>query len=103
MISKLRTGILIALTLIGLYYLALFTWGVVPKPKEGITAEQRFKVLPKSGVSSIAKQLQDQGMSSPAWLFQVGARSLWVGSKLKPGTYAFPANASLGSVLLQMA
>ena len=103
MISKLRTGILIALTLIGVYYLALFTWGVVPKPKEGTTAEQRFKVLPKSGVSSIAKQLQDQGMSSPAWLFQVGARSLWVGSKLKPGTYAFPANASLGSVLLQMA
>ncbi|MEY3814748.1 MAG: endolytic transglycosylase MltG [Pseudomonadota bacterium] len=103
MISKLRTGILITLTLIGLYYLALFTWGVVPKPKEGSSAEQRFKVLPKSGVSSIAKQLQDQGMSTPGWLFQAGARSLWAGSKLKPGTYAFPANASLGSVLLQMA
>lgn len=103
MISKLRIGLLISLSLIGFYYLALFTWGVVPKPgSHGIATELRFKVLPKSGTSSIAEQLQNQGIRVPTWLFQVGARSLGVGSKLKPGTYAFPADASLATILLQM-
>jgi UPF0755 protein len=94
----------IALGLIGIYYLALFTWGVVPKPgSPGVSTELRFKVLPKSGVSSIAQQLHQQGIRVPTWVFQIGARSLGVGSKLKPGTYAFPADASLASILLQMA
>lgn len=103
MISKLRLSLVIALGLISLYYLALFTWSVVPKPGPGLTTELRFKVLPKSGVSSIAQQLHQQGIRMPTWLFQIGARSLGVGSKLKPGTYAFPADASLASILLQMA
>lgn len=104
MIARLRNAILITIALAGIYYLGLFTWGVIPKGDvQTSAAELRFKVLPKSGVSSIAQQLQQQGMSAPAWLFQLGARSLWVGSKLKPGTYAFSHNASLGTILLQMA
>ncbi|BEI33575.1 endolytic transglycosylase MltG [Polynucleobacter sp. HIN5] len=100
------------LSLIGitcLYYLALFTWGVVP-PKSALSSQAkvedavvRFKVLPKSGVSKIASQLQEQGIEVPVLVFQIGARSLGVASSLKPGTYEFPANASLGSILLQMA
>ena len=34
---------------------------------------------------------------------QVGSRCLFVGSKLKPGTYLLPSGASLGKVLLQIA
>jgi UPF0755 protein len=92
-----------------LYYLALFTWGVVPS-KSALDTEAnatnvplRFKVLPKSGVSKIASQLQDQGIRVPTLVFQIAARSLGVASSLKPGTYAFPANASLAHILLQMA
>ena len=35
--------------------------------------------------------------------FQVSARALFVGSKLKPGTYLLPTEASLGKILLQIA
>lgn len=95
-------------SLVGCYYLLLFTWGVVPAglvqtPGEQSSGVMRYKVLPKSGVSKIASQLQDQGIGVPSWIFHLGARSLGVSSTLKPGTYEFPAKASLGSVLLQMA
>lgn len=102
-------GLVALIGMICLYYLALFTWGVVPS-KSALASQAdetnvavRFKVLPKSGVSKIASQLQEQGMRVPVLVFQIGARSLGVASSLKPGTYEFPVNASLGSVLLQMA
>ncbi len=102
-------GFVSLIGIICLYYLVLFTWGVVPSKSnlatqsDVTTVAARFKVLPKSGVSKIANQLQGQGIMVPTWVFQIGARSLGVGSSLKPGTYEFPANASLGSLLLQMA
>ncbi len=102
-------GLVSVIGIICLYYLALFTWGVVPSKSalanqtEVTNAAARFKVLPKSGVSKIATQLQEQGIGVPAVVFQIGARSLGVASSLKPGTYEFPANASLGRILLQMA
>ena len=101
-------GLVSVIGIICLYYLALFTWGVVPSKsallnQADITNAARFKVLPKSGVSKIASQLQEQGIRVPALVFQIGARSLGVASSLKPGTYEFPANASLGRILLQMA
>lgn len=102
-------GLIGVLGLVALYYLLLFTWGVVPTEKLSAMEQKMgapqlgFKVLPKSGVSKIAVQLREQGIQVPVWVFQMGARSLFIGTKLKPGTYAFPPNASLGSILLQMA
>ncbi len=101
-------GLALAISITCLYYFALFTWAVIPSEpvlgsQAAVNATARFKVLPKSGVSKIAKQLQAQGLGVPIWVFQIGARSLGVGSSLKPGTYEFPANASLGNILLQMA
>jgi UPF0755 protein len=94
-------GILIAS--IGLFYLALFTVQVVPQGKEYLDASAlRIKIVPKSGISSIANQLQAQGIIAPAWIFQIGARSLGVASKLKPGTYIFKPGSSMGSILLQL-
>lgn len=102
-------GLLSLIGIISLYYLALFSWGVVPSKSASANQADvtnigaRFKVLPKSGVVNIATQLQDQGIRVPTLVFQIGAQSLGVASSLKPGTYEFPANASLGRILLQMA
>ncbi|MEY3718510.1 MAG: hypothetical protein RL727_431 [Pseudomonadota bacterium] len=102
-------GLGLLIGIVCLHYLVLFAWGVVPAKSalanqtDSTNAAARYKVLPKSGVSKIAAQLQEQGIRVPGWAFQIGARSLGVGTSLKPGTYEFPVNASLGQILLQMA
>ena len=62
-----------------------------------------MKIKPQSSLASIAEQLQEQGVSTPAIPFQLSARALFVGSKLKPGTYLLPTRASMGKILLQIA
>jgi UPF0755 protein len=61
------------------------------------------KVNPKSGVASIAQQLQNQGIELNSILFQLGSRALLVHAKLKPGTYSFPLEASTATILFKMA
>jgi UPF0755 protein len=63
----------------------------------------RVKINPKSGLSAIAGQLSEQGLTTNALSLQIAARVLFVGSKLKPGTYLMPLHASLGNILLQIA
>jgi UPF0755 protein len=63
----------------------------------------KAKIAPQSGLHSIGLQLQDQGISTSPILLQIAAHALFVGSKLKPGTYLFPTGASLGKLLLQVA
>jgi UPF0755 protein len=54
-------------------------------------------------LASIAEQVREQGLHSNPFFFQLGARAIFVGSKLKPGTYLLQTEASLGKVLLQIA
>ncbi|QWD73235.1 endolytic transglycosylase MltG [Polynucleobacter sp. UB-Raua-W9] len=90
------------LMMIGLVYGALFFWPVVPsKPNVGDLPAYKIKIKPQSGLASISQQLQEQGISTPSIPFQIAARALFVASKLKPGTYLLPNNASLGAILLQ--
>ena len=89
-------------------YGAIFLWPVVPANSNfsGSSPEisaYKVKILPQSSLSSISTQLSEQGVSSHAWAFQVAARALFVGSKLKPGTYLLPLRGSLGKILLQIA
>ena len=92
--------------LIGLVFVygGIFLWPVVPSQAniQDIPA-YKVKILPQSSLASIAKQLQDQGISVYTLPFQASAKALFVGSKLKPGTYQLPIGASLGKILLQMA
>ena len=92
--------------LIGLVFVygGIFLWSVVPSQAniQDIPA-YKVKISPQSSLASIAKQLQDQGISVYTLAFQVSAKALFVGSKLKPGTYQLPTGASLGKILLQMA
>jgi UPF0755 protein len=88
-----------------LFFATLFFWGVVPSAANDPVRPSGFtaKVNPKSGVASIAQQLQNQGIEVNGVLFQLGSRALLIHAKLKPGTYLFPFDASTAAILLQMA
>ena len=90
--------------ILGLLYGAIFLLPVVPNVSNLENASTyKAKISPQSSLSSIANQLRDQGLSINPFVLQVGARSLFVSSKLKPGTYLLPSGGSLGKILLQIA
>ena len=92
------------ITMIGIFYGSIFLLPVVPSISNGADlSTYRVKIKPQSGLASISGQLQEQGISTTSVLFQVSARALLLGSKLKPGTYLLPTRASLGTILLQIA
>ncbi len=101
---RLLTYILAFIGFVTILYATIFLWPVVPAHSnmENDLA-YKVKIAPQSGLASISQQLKDQGLILSTLPFQVGARALFVGSKLKPGTYLLPKGASLGKVLLQIA
>lgn len=88
---------------LGIIYGYIFLWPVVPSTPN-MANQQAFKVKikPQSSIASIAMQLKEQGVSTGSMELQISARLLFVGSKLKPGTYLFQLDASLGNILLQV-
>jgi UPF0755 protein len=89
---------------LGLIYGGIFLLPVVPNtPNVDSAPVYKVKINPNSSLSSIADQLGEQGLSINQFTIQVGARSIFVESKLKPGTYMLPVGGSLGKVLLQIA
>ena len=103
-VKKLQWWTIIFAGFLAILYGLIFLWPVVPeKPNKANSPAYIAQILPKSSLASISKQLQEQGLTTPYVAFQVSARLLFVGSKLKPGTYQFPLNASLGKILLQIA
>jgi len=90
--------------ILGAFYAGIFLYPVVPSQSNVDNASlYKVKINPQSGLSSIASQLSEQGISVNAVVLQVSARSLFIGSKLKPGTYLLPSGGSLGKILLQIA
>ncbi|MBU3610805.1 endolytic transglycosylase MltG [Polynucleobacter wuianus] len=101
---SLKSYLLAVLALLGVIYAAIFLWPVVPDQSNVQDAlVYKVKIAPQSSLANIAKQLQEQGLSTPVLPFQLSAKALFVGSKLKPGTYLLPTRASLGKLLLQIA
>ncbi len=102
--QNLRAWLYGLLVLISIFYGSIFLWPVVPAiPNIVDSPVYKVKIKPQSGLASISRQLEEQGVSMPSIVFQVSARALFVGSKLKPGTYLLPTSASLGTILLQIA
>lgn len=90
--------------LLGLLYGSIFLVPIVPNQANAIgESSYKVKINPNSGLTSIADQLSAQGLAVNSAALHLGARCLFVASKLKPGTYLLPFNASLGKVLLQIA
>ena len=99
-----KNWLIMLLVLLGLMYGAIFLIPVVPSQSNGEDGSvYKVKVNPHSSLSAIAEQLKEQGVSINLFVLQLSARSLFVGSKLKPGTYLLPTSASLGKILLQIA
>ena len=104
LLKRLQWSILIFASFLAIIYGLIFLWAVVPgEPNRPKSQTFNVQILPKSSLTSISKQLQEQGLSTPYLAFQISARLLFVGAKLKPGTYQLPLNASLGKILLQIA
>ena len=100
----LRKWLTLAVVLFGLFYGAIFLFPIVPNQSNTVDGHSyRVKINPNSGLTSIADQLSAQGLVVNSVAMHLGARSLLVASKLKPGTYLLPNGASLGKVLLQIA
>ena len=101
---RLRSYLLVLIGALAFIYVGIFLWPVVPSQTNTQEALlYKVKISPQSSLGSIAQQLQEQGLSTPVLPFQVSARALFIGSKLKPGTYLLPTGASLGKILLQIA
>jgi UPF0755 protein len=102
--SRFQSYLLGLSALICLLYASIFLLPVVPKDADILDAPlYKIKIKPQSSLASIAEQAREQGIRSNPFFFQLGARAIFVGSKLKPGTYLLQAEASLGKVLLQIA
>lgn len=100
----LRTCFFGFLITISIFYISLFAWPVVPaNPNITDLTSYKVKIKPQSGLASISDQLKEQGVATHSLLFQLSARALLVGSKLKPGTYLLPTRASLATILFQIA
>ena len=76
-------------------------------PSEGLTLTSegavRVRIMPGSNVSSVAKQLADQGLSVSNASMQLVVRSLFLGKKLKAGVYDLNPGSSLANVAFKMA
>jgi UPF0755 protein len=102
--QALKKWLTLAAVLLGVLYGAIFLLPIVPNQSNTVDGSSyRVKINPNSGLTSIADQLSKQGLMVNSVALHLGSRSLWVASKLKPGTYLLPNGASLGKVLLQIA
>jgi UPF0755 protein len=100
----LKKSLVLIAALLGLLYGVIFLFPVAPNQSNTVDGSSyKVKINPNSGLTSIADQLSAQGLAVNSVVLQLGARSLLIGSKLKPGTYLLPCGASLGNVLLQIA
>lgn len=100
----LKKWLALAAVLLGVLYGAIFLYPIVPNQSNAVDGTSyRVKITPNSGLTSIANQLREQGLAVNSAALHLSARSLMIGSKLKPGTYLLPLSASLGKVLLQIA
>ena len=99
-----KSYVIFLMTLILILYGAIFFWPVVPSMSNtSVGSSYRVKIAPQSGITAISQQLVEQGVSTNAFIFHLAARALFVGGKLKPGTYLLTPRASLGNILLQIA
>ncbi|MBU3606723.1 endolytic transglycosylase MltG [Polynucleobacter sp. MWH-Creno-3A4] len=102
--STIKTWIYAGIAGLAILYGAIFLWPVVPStPNTNDPAVYKVKIQAQSGLASIAAQLSEQGLSTPSAIFQLSARALFIGARLKPGTYLLTTRASLGNILLQIA
>ena len=101
---RLRSFFIAFIVILSLVYAYIFILPAVPKESNvSDSPAYKIQIKPRSSLASIASQAYQQGIHTYPIFFQLSARALFVGAKLKPGTYLLPTGASLGNILLQIA
>jgi len=67
-----------------------------------LTAETTFRVESGSGLSSIGPRLEEQGLISNQYIFQVGSRLSNIEGTIKQGDFRIPAGASMADILEEL-
>ena len=67
-----------------------------------LNEETIFRVESGSGLGSIATRLEEQGLISNRYVFQLGGRALERASAIKAGDFRIPANASMEAILTEI-
>lgn len=67
-----------------------------------LTAETTFRVEAGSGLSSIAPRLEEQGLISNQYVFQVGSRLANIEGTIKQGDFRIPAGSSMADILTEL-
>lgn len=67
-----------------------------------LQAETTFRVEAGSGLSSIAPRLEEQGLISNQYIFQVGSRLIELPGTVKQGDFRIPAGASMADILTEL-
>lgn len=84
------------------FCLALWLTYYATSPLNIPKAAQTITIEPKSGLSSIANQLANQGVINHTWSFVILARILGKQSTLQAGEYTLNANATPYEVILSL-
>ena len=103
-LSRAQSFFLWAIVALALIYCVIFLWPVTPSNSNTVdNTSFKVKINPQSSLASVGQQLSEQGVNISPLALQISARALFVGTKLKPGTYMLPLRTSVGKILLQIA
>ncbi|MDB5615574.1 MAG: mltG [Devosia sp.] len=67
-----------------------------------LTADTTFRVEAGSGLTSIAPRLEEQGLISNQYIFQIGSRVSELSGAIKQGDFQIPAGASMVDILTEL-
>ena len=67
-----------------------------------LTEETVFRVESGSGLGSIATRLEEQGLISNRYVFQLGGRALERSAAIKAGDFRIPPGASMDDILIEL-
>jgi UPF0755 protein len=95
---------LLTLLVIGLLVVGgLLVYGASQFYSDGpLREETTFRVEARSGLSTVATRLEEQGLISNRYIFQLGGRALERSASIKAGDFRIPAGASMSEILTEL-
>ena len=95
---------LLTLLVLGLLVVGgLFLYGASQFYGDGpLTEETTFRVESGSGLGSISTRLEEQGLITNRFVFQLGGRALERAASIKAGDFRIPAGASMADILKEL-
>lgn len=95
---------LLTLLVIGLLVAGgLLLYGASQFYSDGPSREETtFRVEARSGLSTVATRLEEQGLIGNRYIFQLGGRALERSASIKAGDFRIPAGASMSDILIEL-